>query len=113
MYENGKKLIDVVVLRVMYIMRVSGILSWKKFCEYLENIWFEFNPYDPCVANRIKAGNKHTVILHVDDIISSHVNSKVDAKFKEYINSNYAKHGEVKVNREKVHHYLGGAFDIA
>ena len=32
-----------------------------------KEIGFVFNPYDPCIANRMKAGGQHTVRFHVDD----------------------------------------------
>ena len=72
-FENGKKVIYVVVLRAIYGMLVSSLLFHNKFCGNLENIGFEFNPYNPCVANRIKVGKQHTVRFHVDGVISSHV----------------------------------------
>ena len=78
----------------------------------MENIVFEFNPYNPCADNKIKVGKEHTVILHVDYFMSSHVNPKVNNSFKEYINCNYGKHGEVNSNRGKLHYYLGMTFDF-
>ena len=62
-------------------MLAAALLLYKKFCGDLKNIGFEFNPYNPCVANRIKVGKQHTVKLHVDDVISTNVKSKVDYKF--------------------------------
>ena len=50
------------------------------------------------------------MIFHVEDVIYSHVNPKVNYKFNEWMNLNYDKHGEVKANREKVHEYLGMTF---
>ena len=73
----------------MYGMLVAALLLKKKFSGDFENIGFEYNPYDPCVINRIKFGKQHTVGLHVDDIMSSHVNTKVNDKFKEWTNHNY------------------------
>jgi hypothetical protein len=40
-----------------------------------------FNPYDPCVANKMIDGKQHTVRFHVDDLKSFHVNSKVNDEF--------------------------------
>ena len=81
-FENSKKIIYVVVLSAIYLILVSALLIYNKFCGYLGNIGFEFNPYNPCVANRIRVGKQHTFIFHVDDVISSHVNPKVNYKFK-------------------------------
>ena len=109
-FENGKKVIYVVVLRAIPIMLLAALLLYKKFCGDLENIGFEFNPHNPCVANKIKVGKQHTVILHVGNIMSSHVNPKVDDRSKEWMNHNYGNHGEVKANRGKLHKYLGLEF---
>ena len=72
----------------------------------MESIGFEFNTYDPNIANRIKVGKQHTVRFHVDDVMSSHGNSKVNYKFKSWMNRYSGKHGEVKFNGRKGHKYL-------
>ena len=82
MFENGKKVIYVFVLRVIYGMLVTVLLLYKKLCGYLEKIGFEFNTYTPCVTNRIKVGKQLTVIFHVENVMSINVNPKVNDKFK-------------------------------
>ena len=42
--------------------------------------------------------------------MSSHMRTKVDGKFKLWMNRNYDKHGEVKADICKVHEYLGISF---
>ena len=111
-FENGKILIYVAVLRAIYGMIVAFLLFYKKFCGDLENIGFEFNPYYPCVSNRIKVGKQHTVRFHVDEVISSHIKPKVNGNLKEWVNLNYVKHDKVNTNRGKVHEYLGITFDF-
>ena len=44
--------------------------------------------------------------------MSRHVKLKVNYKFKEWMNHNYGKHGEVKENRGRVHKYLGMNLDF-
>ena len=78
----------------------------------LEDIGFEFNTYYPCVANRIKFGRQHKVILYVDYVMFSHIKPKANYKLKECINYNYSNNGEVKANRGKLHEYLGTTFDF-
>ena len=73
---------------------------------------FKFNPYDACVANKQVKGKQHTVHFHVDDLMSSHVDSKVNDEFAKWLNKMYGKHGAVKVNHGKVHDYLGMVFDF-
>ena len=46
---------------------------------------FEINPYNPCVVNKRVNGKQLTVMWHVDDVKSSHVDSKVNDIF--YIGS--------------------------
>ena len=53
-FENVKKVIYVVLLRSIYGILVVALLFYNKFHGDLENIGFEYNIYDPCVANRIK-----------------------------------------------------------
>ena len=81
-FENRKKSIYDVLLREIYGMLVAPLLLYKKCRGDLEIIGFEFNPYDQCVANRIKVGKQRTVIIHVDDVIYSHVNNKVNDNLK-------------------------------
>ena len=81
------------MLREIDVMLVSDLVVYNILFVELEKILSEFNPSDPCVTNRIKVGKQHTVILHVDDYMSSHVNPNVNDKLKEWINHNYDKHG--------------------
>ena len=39
-------------------------------------IRFKFNEYDACVTNRTIQGKQHTIVFHVDDVNSIHVNRK-------------------------------------
>ena len=59
-YKNGHKVLYLQVVRALYGMLVAALLWYKKFCADLESIGFKFNPYDPCVANRIVNGKQHT-----------------------------------------------------
>ncbi len=112
-FENGKKVIYLVVLKAIYGMLQASLLWYKKFRSDLEAIDFKFNPYDPCVANRITDGNQHTVRFHVDDIMASHVRSKVNDDLLAWANKMYGSLGEVKASRGKVHDYLGMKFDFS
>ena len=78
----------------------------------MESIGFIFNPYDGCIANRIVNGKQHTVRFHVDDLMASHMNPKVNDKFLEWLNKKYGSHGKVKATRGKVHEFLGVTYDF-
>ena len=89
MFENRNELIYIVVLRSINGMFLAALLLYNKFCGDLEKVGFEFNPYYPCVTNRIKFGKKHTVIFHMDNVMPIHVNPNVNYKFKGYMKLNY------------------------
>jgi hypothetical protein len=67
--------------KALYGMLQSSLLYYKKFRKDFEEFGFIINPYDPCVANRMVNGKQHTVTWHVDNLKSSHINSKVNDKF--------------------------------
>ena len=65
-----------------------------------------FNPYDPCVANQMVKEKQQTVRFHVDNLMSSHMDSKVNDEFLKWLNKMYNNYGEVVVTHGKVHEYL-------
>ena len=73
----------------------------------LLTLGFEFNNYDPCIANRMKFGLQHTIRFHVDDILSSHKNSKVNDEFLKELNDLYGKLKPCTSTRGKEHEFLG------
>jgi hypothetical protein len=79
--EGKHKIIYVRMLKALYGMLISSIMYYKKFRKNIESIGFEVNPYDICVANRKVNGKQQTVTWHVDDLKSSHVDSRVDDNF--------------------------------
>ena len=111
-FENGKKVLYVQVLRALYGMLVAALLWYKKFKSDLEEEGFIFNPYDACVANKERNGKQQTVRFHVDDLMSSHVDSKINDEFETWLNKMYGAHGKVKVHRGKIHDYLGMVFNF-
>ena len=110
-YENGQKVIYTAVLMAIYGMLVASMLWYKKFRADLEKAGFVFNPYDPCVCNRIVEKFQQTVRFHVDDLKSSHKDTSVNDKFGIWLQKTYGQHGKVKLTRGKVHDYLGMIFD--
>ena len=111
--EKGQKVLYVQVLRALYGMLIAALLWYKRFKSDLEKEHFKFNPYDPCVANKMVNHKQHTIRFHVDDLMCSHVDTQVNNKFLKWLNHMYGKHGEVKATRGKVHDYLGMTFDFS
>ena len=91
---------------------MAALLWYKTLKKDLENVGFVFNPYDSCVCNRLVDGKQQTVRFHVDDLISSHENPKVNDEFYNWLNEKYGGYGKVKSNRGKIHDYLGMKFDF-
>jgi hypothetical protein len=42
----------------------------------------------------------------VDDLKSSHTNSRVNNELDKWLQENYGEHGEVTIHRGKIHDYL-------
>src|SRR5210317_2369503 len=106
-YENGKRVQYVILMRALYGMLDAALLWYKRFRKDLEGIGFIFNNYDPCVANKKIDGKQLTIRFHVDDIMSSHVDPTVNDDFLIWLNRKYGEHGKVKATRGKEHNYLG------
>ena len=106
-YENGKKVIYVEIIRAIYGMIIASMLWYQKFRKDLEEHGFKFNPYDPCVANKMVNGKQQTVRFHVDDLMSSHEDKRVNDKFLKWLQEKYGEHGAVKGTRGREHDYLG------
>ena len=97
-FKNGTKTLYLVVLKAIYGMLIASMLWYKKLKGDLEGMGFHFNSYDPCVANREKGGSQHTIRFHVDDIMSSHKDEKVNDEFYLQINDKYGELKEVTVH---------------
>ena len=57
-------------MKALYGMLKAALLWYKKFCSELEAEGYVFNPYDPCVANKMINGKQKTICWYVDDLIS-------------------------------------------
>jgi hypothetical protein len=114
-YEKGQKVLYVRMLRALYGMLISSLLYYKKFLKDIKSIGFKVNPYDPCVANRIINGKQQTVVWHVDDLKSSHLDPKVNDRFLEWLEEKYGdeKIGKVQVTRGAKHIYLAMRLDYS
>ena len=80
----------------------------KKLRADLEDMGFEVNSYDPCVANKVINGSQITMMCHVDDLKISHKESDEVTKFMTALGKRQAT--ALTVHRGKVHSYLGMHF---
>jgi len=88
-YENGKKVLYVQIMKALYGIMKSSLLYYNKFRKDIEEEGYKVNPYDPCVADKMISGKQHTVAWHVDDVKASHKDPKVDDKFYKWFEKTY------------------------
>jgi hypothetical protein len=74
--KKGTKQLLVQCQNTIYGTMVASLLCYRKFCKSLTEKGFEFNPHDPCAANKIIKGKQMTICFHVDDCKLSHKHSK-------------------------------------
>ena len=113
MLEKGKRVLYLQLMKALYGMLKAALLWYKKFRSELEAEGYVFNPYDPCVANKMIGKKQHTVRFHVDDLMASHVDPKVNDRFDKWLNKMYGDYGTVNCTRGKTHDYLGMTFDFS
>jgi hypothetical protein len=114
--KKGTKQLLVQCQNAIYGTMVASLLYYRKFCKSLKDIGFEFNPYDPCVANKIIKGKQMTICFHVDDCKLSHKSPKEMDKMIKWLKEEYESifedgSGKMAVSRGKVHTYLGMTLD--
>ena len=79
--ESRVKVLYLNILREIYGMSEARLLWYRKFRGDLEGIGFKFNDYNACVTNRVIQKQQHTVHFHVDGVLSSHMDPKVNIDF--------------------------------
>jgi hypothetical protein len=94
------------VLKVIYGLLESALLFYKQIRKDLENIGFNINPYDPCVAKLIINGAMLTVTWHVDSMKCPHINEYVVDSFISWLKMKYEDINKVKETRGLVHDYF-------
>ncbi len=97
---------------------MAALLYYKKFVKSLKSKGFKFNPYDPCMANKIVEGKQITMGFHVDDCKLPHEHPKVNDETVDWLRAEYESMfedglGAMKVHRGKIHKYLGMGLDFS
>ena len=105
--EKGVRTLYLIVSKAIYGMLIASVLWYKKFRADLLELGFQFNDYDPCVANRMVRGNQQTIRFYVDDVLSSHIDPKVNDRFLCEMNDLYGSLKKCTSTRGKTHNFLG------
>ena len=111
-YKKGKQVLYLEVLKAIYGMLIASLLWYRKFRKELESIGFEFNSYDPCVANRLVRTHQQTIRFHVDDLLVSCIDKKANDELYSWCNKKYGSIKPVKCHRGGVHTFLGMTLDF-
>lgn len=95
--ERGVRPLYLLVTKAIYGMLQAGLLWYCKLRCNLEEQGFIFYSYDPCVSNRMIERSQHAVRFHVNDVLSSHVNSGVNDTFAKWCQDKYGRLKDVEV----------------
>lgn len=110
--ENGKTVIYVELQKALYGTLQAALLFWRELSEFIVNeLGFDLNPNDSCVANKIIEGKQCTVLWWVDDLKISHVDQSVIEAILARLNERFGKEQPLTVSRGRIHDYLGMRFD--
>ena len=106
----GKKILYVRVRKALYGCLKSGLLFWQHLSNVLEQMGFQLNPYDTCVANKIIDGSQCTIVWHVDDLKISHAKQSVVDHVISLLEKTY---GKMSTQRGTKLSYLGMTLDYS
>ena len=99
--------------KAIYRLLESALFFYKQLRKKIEEIGFQVNPYDPCVANMMVNDEQLTITWHVDDMKVSHKSVDIVDSFIDWIKLKYEDVTKVKATRGKVHDYLGIELDYS
>ena len=66
--ENGRSVLYLQLQKALYGMMKSALLFYRKLVLELQEMGFEINPYNPCVAHKTVNATQMMIIWHVDDL---------------------------------------------
>jgi hypothetical protein len=72
-YEHGKKVLYLELLKALYGCVKSTLLWYNLFFSMLEGMGFKLNPYNTCFANKLIDGKQCTLVWYVDNTKISHM----------------------------------------
>ena len=107
--EKGRKVLYLRLLKALYGCMESALLWYDLFSTTLQNMGFEINPYDKCVANRIVDKKQQTICWYVDDNKLSHKDPAVNTEVLDKLTERF---GKLDISRGKEHNFLGIDFKL-
>lgn len=107
--EKGKKVLYMQLMKALYGCVKSALLWYETFCECLEQLGFQLNRFDPCVANKIVNGEQCTICWYVDDCKISHKDPDVVTWVIDSIEKRFGD-GSMAATRGAKHTFVGMDF---
>ena len=108
--ECGQNATHLNALKAIHGMLESASMWYRKFCSDLELMGFVFCTCNTCIANRSVNKKQHMMRFHVDDLMSIHVEKKVNDEFLKWSKEQCGEHTKVKATRHCAHNCLGITF---
>ena len=92
-YENGKKVLYVLILKAVYGMIESALLWYDLFSTTLLDSGFKLNPYERCIENKFIVKHQCTIgwfvynnnVSHMDDNFNSIISDIIEEKSGSYL----------------------------
>ena len=114
-YQGKKKVIYTKLDKALSGTMQGALLFWRRRTNFLvDEIGFEINPYDSCVANKTIKGEQFTICWHVDDLKLSHKCAEVVDDIIKKLQDEFGKESPFTVKRGKVFDdYLGMKMDFS
>jgi hypothetical protein len=107
--EKGKSMLYLRLQKALYGMMKSALLFYRKLVSELQEMGFEINPYDPCVANKMVNETQMTIRWHVDDLMINHLSHNEIMKVVQGIKDIHGENLAETVGT--THNYLGMTFE--
>jgi len=98
------------LLKALYGCIESARLWYDHFSKVLHRLGFEPNPKDRCVFNKGHGSDQVTICVHVDDLLISSQRTDEIELVSQQLEKEFP---GLKVNRGRVHSYLGMVFDFS
>ena len=112
--KDGKhKVLYGELVKAVYGTLLAAIIFYEKLSKYLREQGFVVNKYNECTFNKIVNGQQLKVQFHVDDLKSSHRDSKVLDEFLVELRKEFGKEDKLTKNRGNIHEYLGMTIDYS
>ena len=105
--KRGRKCMYAEAKKAIYGTLEASLLFWAKLSKSLEEMGYQRNEYDWCVMNNIIDNKQCTILWHVDDLKTLHVEPAVVSSVLADIDAEYGKISKMTITRGKVHKYLG------